>query len=92
LWLVGSIVLTMLLHILILYVRPLSVLFSVSNYLKQRLPLYFLEMTTLYLSCSLRIRLLYNQMSWQVTPLSWADWMAVLYLSLPVCSFVHLSL
>lgn len=47
LWLVGSIVLTMLLHILILYVRPLSVLFS-------------------------------------VTPLSWADWMAVLYLSLPV--------
>ncbi|KAK2391836.1 Calcium-transporting ATPase 3, endoplasmic reticulum-type [Trifolium repens] len=47
LWLVGSIILTMLLHILILYVRPLSVLFS-------------------------------------VTPLSWADWMAVLYLSLPV--------
>ncbi|XP_073224491.1 calcium-transporting ATPase 3, endoplasmic reticulum-type isoform X1 [Cicer arietinum] len=47
LWLVASIVLTMLLHILILYVRPLSVLFS-------------------------------------VTPLSWADWMAVLYLSLPV--------
>ncbi|XP_019437891.1 PREDICTED: calcium-transporting ATPase 3, endoplasmic reticulum-type [Lupinus angustifolius] len=47
LWLVGSIILTMLLHILILYVHPLSVLFS-------------------------------------VTPLSWADWMAVLYLSLPV--------
>ncbi|CAI8599347.1 unnamed protein product [Vicia faba] len=46
-WLVGSIVLTMLLHTLILYVHPLSVLFS-------------------------------------VTPLSWADWMAVLYLSLPV--------
>ncbi|KAF7830531.1 calcium-transporting ATPase 3, endoplasmic reticulum-type [Senna tora] len=47
LWLVGSIVLTMLLHILILYVHPLSVLFS-------------------------------------VTPLSWDDWMVVLYLSLPV--------
>ncbi|XP_057430619.1 calcium-transporting ATPase 3, endoplasmic reticulum-type [Lotus japonicus] len=47
LWLVGSIVITMLLHTLILYVRPLSVLFS-------------------------------------VTPLSWADWMVVLYLSLPV--------
>lgn len=46
-WLVGSIFLTMLLHALILYVHPLSVLFS-------------------------------------VTPLSWADWMAVLYLSLPV--------
>ncbi|KAI5404163.1 hypothetical protein KIW84_051341 [Lathyrus oleraceus] len=46
-WLVGSIVLTILLHTLILYVHPLSVLFS-------------------------------------VTPLSWADWMAVLYLSLPV--------
>ncbi|XP_061372008.1 calcium-transporting ATPase 3, endoplasmic reticulum-type isoform X1 [Gastrolobium bilobum] len=47
LWLVASIILTMLLHILILYVHPLSVLFS-------------------------------------VTPLSWADWMVVLYLSLPV--------
>ncbi|PSS17305.1 Calcium-transporting ATPase 3, endoplasmic reticulum-type like [Actinidia chinensis var. chinensis] len=47
LWLLGSIVLTMLLHILILYVRPLSVLFS-------------------------------------VTPLSWADWTVVLYLSFPV--------
>ncbi|KAL2346493.1 hypothetical protein Fmac_000493 [Flemingia macrophylla] len=47
LWLVASIILTMLLHILILYVRPLSVLFS-------------------------------------VTPLSWADWTVVLYLSLPV--------
>ncbi|TKY74962.1 Calcium-transporting ATPase 3, endoplasmic reticulum-type [Spatholobus suberectus] len=46
-WLVASIILTMLLHILILYVRPLSVLFS-------------------------------------VTPLSWADWTVVLYLSLPV--------
>ncbi|CAL5321730.1 unnamed protein product [Camellia sinensis] len=31
LWLVGSIVLTMLLHILILYVRPLSILFSVTS-------------------------------------------------------------
>ncbi|GMP88293.1 hypothetical protein CsSME_00040331 [Camellia sinensis var. sinensis] len=30
LWLVGSIVLTMPLHILILYVRPLSILFSVT--------------------------------------------------------------
>ncbi|KAL7207958.1 hypothetical protein ACSBR1_029834 [Camellia fascicularis] len=47
LWLVGSIVLTMLLHILILYVRPLSILFS-------------------------------------VTPLSWAEWTVVLYLSFPV--------
>ncbi|CAL5370389.1 unnamed protein product [Camellia sinensis] len=45
-WLVGSIVLTMLLHILILYVRPLSILFS-------------------------------------VTPLSWAEWTVVLYLSFP---------
>ncbi|KAB2619516.1 calcium-transporting ATPase 3 [Pyrus ussuriensis x Pyrus communis] len=47
LWLVGSIILTMILHILILYVHPLSVLFS-------------------------------------VTPLSWADWTVVLYLSFPV--------
>ncbi|CAH2038415.1 unnamed protein product, partial [Thlaspi arvense] len=47
LWLVGSIILTMVLHILILYVHPLAVLFS-------------------------------------VTPLSWAEWTAVLYLSFPV--------
>ncbi|KAM1022055.1 hypothetical protein EV2_044184 [Malus domestica] len=47
LWLVGSIILTMILHILILYVHPLSILFS-------------------------------------VTPLSWADWTVVLYLSFPV--------
>ncbi|XP_039140541.1 calcium-transporting ATPase 3, endoplasmic reticulum-type isoform X2 [Dioscorea cayenensis subsp. rotundata] len=47
LWLVGSIILTMFLHVLILYVKPLSVLFS-------------------------------------VTPLSWAEWMVVLYLSFPV--------
>lgn len=47
LWLVASIVLTMLLHMLILYVHPLSILFS-------------------------------------VTPLSWAEWKAVLYLSFPV--------
>ncbi|XXG48826.1 hypothetical protein AAC387_Pa02g3165 [Persea americana] len=47
LWLVASIVITMLLHILILYVEPLSVLFS-------------------------------------VTPLSWAEWAVVLYLSFPV--------
>ncbi|KAL9348963.1 hypothetical protein Peur_060329 [Populus x canadensis] len=47
LWLVASIVLTMLLHILILYVHPLSILFS-------------------------------------VTPLSWAEWKVVLYLSFPV--------
>ncbi|KAH9755833.1 calcium-transporting ATPase 3 endoplasmic reticulum-type [Citrus sinensis] len=47
LWLVASIILTMFLHILILYVPPLSVLFS-------------------------------------VTPLSWADWTAVFYLSFPV--------
>ncbi|XP_044474608.1 calcium-transporting ATPase 3, endoplasmic reticulum-type isoform X2 [Mangifera indica] len=47
LWLVASIILTMLLHILILYVGPLSILFS-------------------------------------VTPLSWAEWRVVLYLSFPV--------
>ncbi|XP_058222027.1 calcium-transporting ATPase 3, endoplasmic reticulum-type isoform X2 [Rhododendron vialii] len=47
LWLVGSIVLTMLLHILVLYVGPLSSLFS-------------------------------------VTPLSWAEWTVVLYISFPV--------
>ncbi|KAM1773644.1 hypothetical protein ACFX12_043120 [Malus domestica] len=47
LWLVGSIILTMILHVLILYVHPLSILFS-------------------------------------VTPLSWADWTVVLYLSFPV--------
>lgn len=47
LWLVASIILTMFLHVLILYVPPLSVLFS-------------------------------------VTPLSWADWTAVFYLSFPV--------
>lgn len=47
LWLVGSIIFTMILHILILYVQPLSALFS-------------------------------------VTPLSWAEWTAVLYLSFPV--------
>eukprot|EP00268_Persea_americana_P037663 TRINITY_DN37362_c0_g1_i4.p1 TRINITY_DN37362_c0_g1~~TRINITY_DN37362_c0_g1_i4.p1 ORF type:complete len:190 (+),score=15.86 TRINITY_DN37362_c0_g1_i4:105-674(+) len=47
LWLVASIVITMLLHILILYVEPLAVLFS-------------------------------------VTPLSWAEWAVVLYLSFPV--------
>ncbi|KAL1806157.1 hypothetical protein ACET3Z_029225 [Daucus carota] len=46
-WLVGSIVLTMLLHMLILYVEPLSILFS-------------------------------------VTPLTWAEWTVVLYLSFPV--------
>ncbi|XP_021889619.1 calcium-transporting ATPase 3, endoplasmic reticulum-type [Carica papaya] len=46
-WLVASIILTMLLHILILYVHPLAVLFS-------------------------------------VTPLSWAEWTVVLYLSFPV--------
>ncbi|XP_075641211.1 calcium-transporting ATPase 3, endoplasmic reticulum-type [Castanea sativa] len=47
LWLVASIILTMIFHVLILYVRPLSVLFS-------------------------------------VTPLSWAEWRLVLYLSFPV--------
>ncbi|KAM1464196.1 hypothetical protein ACFXTO_043888 [Malus domestica] len=47
LWLVGSIIITMILHVLILYVHPLSILFS-------------------------------------VTPLSWADWTVVLYLSFPV--------
>ncbi|XP_043708710.1 calcium-transporting ATPase 3, endoplasmic reticulum-type [Telopea speciosissima] len=47
LWLVASIFLTMILHMLILYVKPLSILFS-------------------------------------VTPLSWADWTIVLYLSFPV--------
>ncbi|XP_050214126.1 calcium-transporting ATPase 3, endoplasmic reticulum-type [Mercurialis annua] len=46
-WLVGSIILTMIFHILILYVHPLSILFS-------------------------------------VTPLSWAEWTVVLYLSFPV--------
>ncbi|KAM7516976.1 hypothetical protein LguiA_006559 [Lonicera macranthoides] len=46
-WLVGSIIITMFLHILILYVQPLSILFS-------------------------------------VTPLTWADWTVVLYLSFPV--------
>ncbi|KAL0794617.1 hypothetical protein Bca101_065994 [Brassica carinata] len=46
-WLVGSVILTMVLHMLILYVHPLAVLFS-------------------------------------VTPLSWAEWTAVLYLSFPV--------
>jgi Ca2+-transporting ATPase/Ca2+ transporting ATPase len=52
LWLVGSIILTMLLHVLILYVHPLAVLFS-------------------------------------VTPLSWAEWTAVLYLSFPVSFCFH---
>ncbi|XP_008444533.1 calcium-transporting ATPase 3, endoplasmic reticulum-type [Cucumis melo] len=47
LWLVASIVLTMILHMLIMYVQPLAVLFS-------------------------------------VTPLSWAEWSMVLYLSFPV--------
>ncbi|KAJ4701596.1 Calcium-transporting ATPase [Melia azedarach] len=47
LWLVASIILTMFLHILILYVPPLSILFS-------------------------------------VTPLSWAEWTVVFYLSFPV--------
>ncbi|XP_022951259.1 calcium-transporting ATPase 3, endoplasmic reticulum-type [Cucurbita moschata] len=47
LWLVASIVITMILHMLIMYVRPLAVLFS-------------------------------------VTPLSWAEWTMVLYLSFPV--------
>ncbi|KAL6843610.1 hypothetical protein ACP4OV_026672 [Aristida adscensionis] len=47
LWLVGSIILTMLLHIAVLYIEPLSALFSVS-------------------------------------PLSWAEWKIVLYLSFPV--------
>jgi Ca2+ transporting ATPase len=46
-WLVGSIIITMFLHVLILYVQPLSILFS-------------------------------------VTPLTWADWTVVLYLSFPV--------
>ncbi|KAI7986327.1 Calcium-transporting ATPase 3, endoplasmic reticulum-type [Camellia lanceoleosa] len=43
LWLVGSIVLTMLLHILILYVRPLSILFSVT-------PLSWAEWTVVFFS------------------------------------------
>ncbi|KAJ8531258.1 hypothetical protein K7X08_026692 [Anisodus acutangulus] len=47
LWLVASIIFTMILHILILYVQPLAALFS-------------------------------------VTPLSWAEWTIVLYLSFPV--------
>lgn len=47
LWLVSSIILTMVLHILILYVQPLAILFS-------------------------------------VTPLSWTEWKAVLFLSFPV--------
>lgn len=47
LWLVASIIFTMILHSLILYVQPLSALFS-------------------------------------VTPLSWAEWTIVLYLSFPV--------
>ncbi|CAN4078331.1 unnamed protein product [Withania somnifera] len=47
LWLVASIIFTMILHIFILYVQPLSALFS-------------------------------------VTPLSWAEWTIVLYLSFPV--------
>ncbi|OEL38425.1 Calcium-transporting ATPase 3, endoplasmic reticulum-type [Dichanthelium oligosanthes] len=47
LWLVGSIILTMLLHVAVLYIEPLSALFSVS-------------------------------------PLSWAEWKIVLYLSFPV--------
>ncbi|XP_060178652.1 calcium-transporting ATPase 3, endoplasmic reticulum-type isoform X2 [Lycium barbarum] len=46
-WLVASIIFTVILHILILYVQPLSSLFS-------------------------------------VTPLSWAEWTIVLYLSFPV--------
>ncbi|KAL2548822.1 Calcium-transporting ATPase 3 [Forsythia ovata] len=41
LWLVGSIVLTMLLHVLILYVQPLSVLFSVT-------PLTWTEWTVVF--------------------------------------------
>ncbi|WVZ60446.1 hypothetical protein U9M48_010466 [Paspalum notatum var. saurae] len=47
LWLVGSIILTMLLHVAVLYIEPLSALFSVS-------------------------------------PLSWAEWKIVFYLSFPV--------
>lgn len=47
LWLVSSIILTMVLHVLILYVQPLAILFS-------------------------------------VTPLSWTEWKAVLFLSFPV--------
>ncbi|XP_039782726.1 calcium-transporting ATPase 3, endoplasmic reticulum-type-like [Panicum virgatum] len=47
LWLVGSIILTMLLHVAVLYIEPLAALFSVS-------------------------------------PLSWAEWKIVLYLSFPV--------
>ncbi|KAK8444243.1 hypothetical protein SEVIR_9G104200v4 [Setaria viridis] len=47
LWLVGSIILTMLLHVAVLYIEPLAALFSVS-------------------------------------PLSWAEWKVVLYLSFPV--------
>ncbi|CAK9155443.1 unnamed protein product [Ilex paraguariensis] len=50
-WLVASIILTMLLHIMILYVQPLSILFS-------------------------------------VTPLSWAEWTVVLYLSFPVSGLI----
>lgn len=55
LWLVGSIMLTMLLHILILYVHPLSVLFSVSgHYLCHPLSIlfyyyYFLKLYRLWL-------------------------------------------
>eukprot|EP01018_Ginkgo_biloba_P039874 Gb_17996 [translate_table: standard] len=47
LWLVSSIILTMILHMLILYVQPLAMMFS-------------------------------------VTPLSWTEWKAVLWLSFPV--------
>jgi len=73
LWLVGSIILTMLLHVAVLYIEPLAALFSVS---------FFILVWS---------SVLYVKSNWdnrgtlvQVSPLSWAEWKIVLYLSFPV--------
>lgn len=63
----------MLLHLLILSVHPLSVLFSVSSPFFSKWKTkrcFFFEMVGCFYM--------------QVTPLSWAEWKAVLYLSFPV--------
>lgn len=86
LWLVGSIFLTMILHILILYVHPLSVLFSVSCFIYLQSTSVFPQVLV-WLIFSFFVNE-FNEMQCfvlQVTPLSWAEWRVVLYLSFPVC-------
>lgn len=81
LWLLGSIILTMILHVLVLYVRPLSVLFSVSHnlFILSTFLCSLLKKSNSVFSCNIFV--------FQVMPLSWAEWTMVFYLSFPVSCF-----